>query len=206
MRLSGGESPYFSVNGLCLPNRRQDIISYWLNVLQSVWSGWRRCWKQGPYQLNVGQGSVQLCVLNFSAAIRSCCGSVLRISEHIPQGARDSRTLRGWEVSALSALVPSMAFLPSCPHRASPLALCVQTVLPVDSSLSMAFQMRLCPITFHSFLLWIWSLCLHLQSASDPVEREILQSWIPAWRKMTLWYCWGIWEAGGLAHTEKNLP
>ncbi|KAK5600113.1 hypothetical protein CRENBAI_009057 [Crenichthys baileyi] len=47
-----------------------------------------------------------------------------------------------------------MAFLPSRPHRAPPLALCVQTVLPVDSSLSPAFHMRLCPITLHSLLLW----------------------------------------------------
>lgn len=97
----------------------------------------------------VGQRSLLLCALSVfavsalseqlvEAAVAQHCGagSSTQISEHIPQGARDSRTLSGWEVSVLSALVPSV----SSPHR-SPLppptsALCVWTLHPVDSPLS----------------------------------------------------------------------
>lgn len=108
--------------------------------------------KQASYQLNVGQRSLLLCVLNVSAAFalgeqlseaavaRQCeAGSSAKISEYVPQGARDSRTLSGWEVSVLSALVPSVASPPwsLLPPPPSPsLALCVWTLLPVDLQLS----------------------------------------------------------------------
>lgn len=46
------------------------MISYWLNVLESVRSGRRTCWKPESVEY-VGQESALLCVGNVSAAIRA---------------------------------------------------------------------------------------------------------------------------------------
>lgn len=89
------------------------VCSLFLMLLRSV-SGWSRC---GSTACRAGS-SAQIC----------------------PRGPETAESLSGWEVSVLSASVPSVASLPRpplpAPAEPPPLALCVWTLLPVDSPLS----------------------------------------------------------------------
>lgn len=82
---------------------------------------------------------------------------------------------------------PLLLGCPTRPHRGPPWPF-VCGPCSLWTSRSLAFHMRLCPIT-PCPPLNIRSLCLHLQPVADPErERLSLESWIPAWRKINhLW-------------------
>lgn len=89
-----------------------------------------------------------------------------------PRGPETAEHRAGWEVSVLSALVPSVASPPRSALPPPPSeALCVWTLLPRGLAALWPFHMRLCPITLLTPL-WTQSLRPHLQPAPDPGRGE----------------------------------